>query len=37
MKCLIADDEQLILRDIKRTAAKVLGESAALQSILPES
>ncbi len=27
MKCLIADDEQLILRDIKRTAAKVLGEN----------
>ena len=27
MKCLIADDEILILRDIKRTAVKVLGEN----------
>ena len=26
MKCLIADDEQLILKDIKRTATRVLGE-----------
>ena len=26
MKCLIADDEQLILKDIKRTVKKVLGE-----------
>ena len=26
MKCLIADDEELILKDIRRTAVKVLGE-----------
>ena len=27
MKCLIADDEPLILKDIHRTAKKVLGEN----------
>lgn len=30
MKCLIADDEQLILNDIRRTAIKVLGESTEI-------
>ena len=27
MKCLIADDEPLILKDIHRTAKKVIGEN----------
>ena len=30
MKCLIADDEPLILKDIKRTAGKVLGNGAEI-------
>ena len=30
MKCLIADDEILILRDIKRTAIKVLGDNTEI-------
>lgn len=30
MKCLIADDEKLILKDIRRTAVKVLGSNTEI-------
>ncbi|MBQ8086219.1 MAG: hypothetical protein IJ232_08965 [Lachnospiraceae bacterium] len=30
MKCLVADDEELILKDIKRTVLKVLGDDTEI-------
>ena len=30
MKCLVADDEELIIKDIKRTVLKVLGDDTEI-------